>query len=75
MNLISTGRLDDENYTSSIQNGVMKFNKGRLIVAQVRKIHTLYLMHARICRDEVNVASDTTDELWHKRCHMSEKGM
>ena len=52
-----------------------KFCKGSLIVARARKINTLYLMHARICRDEVNVASDTTDELWHKRCHMSEKGM
>ena len=54
----------------------MKFCKGSLIVAQAQKVNTLYLMNARICREEVNVASDTTGELWHKRlCHMSEKGM
>ena len=54
----------------------MKFNKGSLIVARARKINTLYLMHARICREEVNVAADNAGELWHKRlCHMSQKGM
>ena len=34
LNMISAGRLDDESYTSSIQNGVMKFCKGNLIVAK-----------------------------------------
>ena len=48
LNLISAGRLDDEGYTGSIQNKVMKFNKGSLIVARARKVNTLYLMHARI---------------------------
>ena len=33
LNLISAGRLDDEGYTGSIRNGVMKFSKGSLIVA------------------------------------------
>mgnify|MGYP002776077994 CR=1 FL=1 len=33
-------------------------------------------MHARICREEVNVAADNSGDLWHKRsCHMSQKGM
>ena len=33
-------------------------------------------MNARLCPDEVNIASDTAGELWHKRlCHMSAKGM
>ena len=36
----------------------------------------MYLMHARICREEVNVAADNAGELWHKRLsHMSQKGM
>ena len=74
--MISAGRLDDEGYTGSIRNGVMKFNKGSLIVARAQKINTLYLMHARICWEEVNVAADNAGELWHKRlCHMSQKGM
>ena len=76
LNLISAGRLDDEGYTGSIRNGAMKFNKGSLIVARTRMVNTLYLMNARLCPKEVNVASDTTGELWHKRlCHMSVKGM
>ena len=51
----TTGRLDDEGYTGSIQNGVMKFSKGSLIVAQARKFNTQYLMNARLCPEEVNV--------------------
>ena len=77
LNLMSVGRLDDEGYTGSIRNGVMKFSKGSLIVVRARKINTLYLMHGtRICREEVNVAADNASELWHKRlCHMRQKGM
>ena len=71
-----TGRLDDEGYTGNIQNGFMSFSKGSMIVARARKINTLYLMHARICWEEVNVVGDNVGELWHKRlCHMSLKGM
>ena len=76
MHLISVDWLDDEGYTGSIRNRVMKFSKGSLIVARAWKINTLYLMNARIRWEEVNVASDTAGELWHKRlCHMSQKGM
>ena len=54
----------------------MKFSKGSLIVARARKVNTLYLMNARLCPKEVNVAADTAGELLHKRlCHMSVKGM
>ena len=63
LNLISTGRLDDEGYTSSIRNGVIKFCEGSLIMAEARKTNTLYIMHARLCHREANVA------------HMSQKGM
>ena len=76
LNLISTGRLDDEGYTDSIRNGTLKFCKGNMVVARVEKTNTLYVMHARLCWEETNVAVDTITELWHKRlCHMSEKGM
>mgnify|MGYP006997929673 CR=1 FL=1 len=60
--MISADRLDDEGYTSSIQNGAMKFSKGSLIVARALKINTLYLMHARTCREDVNVATDNASE-------------
>ena len=76
LKMISAGRLDDEGYMGSIRNGSMKFSKGSLIVAWVRKVNTLYLMNAWLYPDELNVASDTAGELWHKRlCHMSVKGM
>ena len=76
LNLISAGRLDDEGYTGSIQNSAMKFSNGSLIMPLARKVNTLYLMNARLCPEEVSVASDTAGELWHKRlCHMSVKGM
>ena len=43
---------------------------------RAKKTVTLYLMYARICWEEVNMAINTTSELWHKRlCYMSEKGM
>ena len=35
----------------------MKFCKGNLIVARAWKENTLYAMHARLCRNEVNVAA------------------
>ena len=64
LNVISTCLLDDEGYTSIIRNDIMKFYKGSLIMAQARKTNTLYLMHAWICRSEVNMAIDTVGELW-----------
>ena len=76
LNMISAGQLDDEGYNSSIRSGFMKLCKGSLIVARARNIQTVYLMHARICQEEVNVAADNASELRHKRlCHMSQKGM
>ena len=31
------------------------------------------MMHAKLCKDEANVAADSSGELWHKRLgHMSE---
>ena len=47
-----------------------------MIVARAQKQNTLYVMHARLCRNDINVAADTTGELWHKRLgHMSQRGM
>ena len=37
LNLISTGRLDDDDYSGSFQNGMWKFCKGNLIVARTQK--------------------------------------
>ena len=76
LNLISAGRLDDEGYNGSFHNGTWKFSKRGLIVTRSQKQNMLYVMHARLCRDEANVVADSDGELWHKRlCHMSERGM
>ena len=70
--MMSTSRLDDEGYEGSIRNGTMKFCKGSLIVAR----NTLYLMHVRICREELTVLADNAGELLNKRlCRMSQMGI
>ena len=61
--MIASDRLDNEGYISSIRSGVTKFNKGSMIMARAHKINTLYLMHAKICWEEVNVATDNDGEL------------
>ena len=45
-------------------------------MAQAQKQGTLYVIHAKVCKDEAIVAADSSGELWHKRRdHMSEKCM
>ena len=63
LNLISTRRLDYEGYNCSFQSGMWKFCKGCLIMARAQKQGTLYVMHARLCKDEENVATDSSGEL------------
>ena len=76
LNLISAGRLDDEGYSGGFRNGTWKFCQGSLIVARAQKQNTLYVMHAKLCRDEANIVGDSNGELWHRRLgHMSERGM
>ena len=76
LNLISTGRMDDEGYNGSFRNGKWKICKGNLIVARAQKQGTMYVMHAKLCKYEANGAADSSGEIWHKRLgHMSEKGM
>jgi transposase InsO family protein len=76
LNLISAGRLDDEGYSGGFRNGTWKFYQGSRIVARAQKQNTLYVMHAKLCRDEANIVGDSNGELWHRRLgHMSERGM
>ena len=45
-------------------------------MARAQKQNTLYVMHAKLCRDEANIVGDSNGELWHRRLgHMSERGM
>ena len=45
-------------------------------MAQAQKRNALYVMHAKLCRDEANIVGDSNGKLWHRRLrHMSERGM
>ena len=77
LNLISTGRLDDEGFTNSFGESKWKLTKGSLVVARGKKQNTLYVMEAKLHKGEINAAQrDVSIELWHMRLgHISEKGL
>jgi transposase InsO family protein len=77
LNLISTGKLDDEGYKNHFGDGKWKLIKGSLVVAKGNKTCSLYTMKGKISKEFVNALDDdSSTELWHKRLgHMSEKGM
>ena len=67
LNLISTGKLDDEGYKNQFGNGKWKLSKGSLIVARGNKSSTLYMMQAKLSKGEVNaVEKEASAELRHK---------
>uniref|UniRef100_A0A0D3A3T3 Uncharacterized protein n=1 Tax=Brassica oleracea var. oleracea TaxID=109376 RepID=A0A0D3A3T3_BRAOL len=63
LNLISTGKLDDAGLDSHFGSGKWKLTKGSLIMARGRKKGSLYVTQAKLCKEEVNVASDDMD-IW-----------
>ncbi|KAG8377494.1 hypothetical protein BUALT_Bualt08G0038700 [Buddleja alternifolia] len=77
LNIISTGKLDDDGYVSNFGEGKWKLTKGSLITAKGKKKNSLYLMQAKLSNGEVNAAvNNSSIELWHKRLgHLSQKGM
>lgn len=77
LNLISTGKLDDEGFCNIFSDGQWKLTKGSMIVARGKKCSSLYFMQAKVSDCIINaVENEGTIELWHKRLsHMSEKGL
>ena len=77
LNLISTGKLDDEAYNNNFSDGKWKLSKDSLVVAKGKKTCSLYTMQAKICKGVVNtLENDSSTDLWHRRLgHMSEKGL
>ena len=77
LNLISVGRLDDEEYESRFHRGQWKLSKGSLVIANGKKCHTLYRLQAKAYGEQLNATEkDFSMELWHRRLgHMSEKGL
>ena len=76
-NLISVKALDQEGYCTSFGSGKCKITKGALIVAREdNSLTTLYRLQAKLCKEDVNVADDSSSDLWHIRLgHLSEKGL
>ncbi|VFQ89135.1 unnamed protein product [Cuscuta campestris] len=76
LSLISAGLLDDEGHANKFCDGRRKLSRGNLIMARGKKQNSLYVMQARVCSGDANVADDASGDLWHKRLgHMSQKGM
>ncbi|XP_065031809.1 flavonoid 3',5'-hydroxylase 1-like isoform X3 [Musa acuminata AAA Group] len=77
LNLISVGRLDDEDYESRFHRGQWKLSKGSLVIANGKKCHTLYRLQAKAYGEQLNATEkDFSMELGHRRLgHMSEKGL
>ncbi|CAL1383495.1 unnamed protein product [Linum trigynum] len=77
LNLISTGKLDDDGYTNYFGEGKWKLSRGSLVVAKGKKESTLYMTNAKHSKGGINVAEkDSSIEIWHKRLgHLSEKGL
>ena len=73
LNLLSVGKLCDENYDNLFSGDSWKLTKGSMVVGRGSKHSTLSITQAKIVRDVVYAAEfvDGTD-LWHKRlCHKS----
>ena len=77
LNLISTGKLDDDGYCNVFNEGQWKLTKGSLIVARGKKSCNLYLLQASISSNFVNsIKGLNVCDLWHKRLsHISERGL
>ncbi|KAL6336537.1 hypothetical protein AAG906_025087 [Vitis piasezkii] len=60
MNLISTGKLDDEGFCNTFRDSQWKLTRGSMVIAKGNKSSSLYLMRARVI---------------DSHGHMSEKGL
>ena len=56
LNLISTGRVNDEGFTNSFGESKWKLTKGSLVVARGKKQNTLYVLEARLHEGDINAA-------------------
>ena len=56
LNLISTSRLNDKEFTNFFGKSIWKLTKGSLVVARGKKQNTLYVMVAKLQKGEINVA-------------------
>jgi hypothetical protein len=62
--LVSLGILDSFRYKFSGEGGVIRVNKGPLVVMQGNKVDGLYFLRDSTVKGSVDVSSDIT-QLWH----------
>ena len=58
MNLISTGKLDDEGFCNTFCDSQWKLTRCSMVVAKRKKCSSLYLMHARVIDSSINAVDD-----------------
>ncbi|VFQ73259.1 unnamed protein product [Cuscuta campestris] len=63
LSLISAGLLDDEGYANKFCDGRWKLSRGSLIMARGKKQNSLYVMQARVCSGDANVADDASGKI------------
>ena len=68
--------LDKEGFQNYFGNDRWKLTKGMMVVVRGEVCCTLYKTLGKICKNGLNVATDSSPTLWHMRLdHMSEKGL
>ncbi|KAH9685902.1 retrovirus-related pol polyprotein from transposon TNT 1-94-like protein [Citrus sinensis] len=76
-NLIYVGALEAKGYKITIEDGIMKFTHGAMVILQGVRRHNLYYLKGGTT-DEVNIveANSDTTKLWHVRLgHVGEKSL
>ena len=58
MNLISIGKLDDEEFCNTFHDSQWKLTRGSMVVAKGKKCSSLYLMQARVIYSSINAMDD-----------------
>ncbi|KAE8683311.1 hypothetical protein F3Y22_tig00111210pilonHSYRG00079 [Hibiscus syriacus] len=61
LNLISAGKLDDIGLINYFGEGKWKLTKGSLIMARGKKEGSLYVMQAKLCKEEVNITTEDVE--------------
>lgn len=75
-NLISLGTLDSSGYTFKAEDGVLKIQKGSLVIMKGFKKNSLYTLQGTTVIGRSSMAQTTTyaSKLWHLRLgHVSEQ--
>ena len=76
LNLMFRIALDKEGFQNYFGNDRWKLTKGTIVVARGEVCFTLYKTQGKIYRNWLNVATNTSPILWHRRLgHMSENGL